>query len=268
MLRFEGRRVCWLAALVLSLGCGGTEQQGDGGSGTASGGFPNGGSPSGGRAGFDGAAGSGRSGSGTGGSATGGTAQAGAGRGGSAASGGAGGSGGVTFAGAGGAVESSGGAGAQAGGGALAGAGGLGGGGMSAGGGFASGGASSGGAPQVDFAAVQAIFDDRCVTCHDASKQGLPSYPMLPLTDGAAHDALVGVPADETCGGTRVVPGDPDASYLVQKLTQETPCNGARMPRPFEVGNAPPLTSDQLATIRAWIQSGAPGGRTTATTRP
>lgn len=120
------------------------------------------------------------------------------------------------------------------------------------------GGANQGGAPGATLAAVQAIFDDRCVNCHDAGKFGVPTYPMLPLTAGASHAALVNVAADETCGGVRVVPGNPDASYLVKKLEQMTPCDGAHMPRPFEVGTAPPLTADQLATIRAWISAGAP----------
>ena len=81
---------------------------------------------------------------------------------------------------------------------------------------------------------------------------------MLALTAGASHDALVNVAADETCGGTRVVPGSPDTSYLVQKLEQAKPCDGEHMPRAFELGLAPPLTTDELATIRAWIQAGAP----------
>jgi hypothetical protein len=125
-------------------------------------------------------------------------------------------------------------------------------------GGSSAGAVGAGGSTGATFAAVQSIFDDRCVTCHDASKQGLPSYPALPLTADASHAALVNVAADETCGGTRVVPGNPDTSYLVQKLEQATPCNGSRMPRPFEVGVATPLTADQLATIRSWIQAGAP----------
>lgn len=125
-------------------------------------------------------------------------------------------------------------------------------------GGSPNGGANQGGAPGATLAAVQAIFDDRCVNCHDASKGGLPTYPMLPLTAGASRAALVNVAADETCGGVRVVPGNPDASYLVKKVEQTMPCDGQHMPRPFEVGTAPPLTADQLATIRAWIAAGAP----------
>jgi hypothetical protein len=107
------------------------------------------------------------------------------------------------------------------------------------------------------FAAVLAIFAGRCVICHDPTKQGLPTYPQLPLTAADAYAALVGHPADEACGGTRVVAGDPQASYLLQKLTHDTPCEGLRMPRSFEGPIAPPLPPDQIATITAWIAAGA-----------
>jgi hypothetical protein len=110
-----------------------------------------------------------------------------------------------------------------------------------------------------DFADVLAIFAQRCTTCHDATRTGgLPTYPALSLTAADAYAALVGQPADETCGGTLVVPGDPGSSYLVKKLTQDPPCDGMHMPRPFEVIMAPPLTAAQLATIANWIAAGAP----------
>jgi hypothetical protein len=108
------------------------------------------------------------------------------------------------------------------------------------------------------MADVQAIFDARCVTCHDASKVGLPAFPSMPLTDGASHASLVNKPASETCGGTLVVPGNAAQSYLIQKLTNPTPCSGSRMPRPFEIGPVVPLSADQIATITSWIDAGAP----------
>lgn len=122
------------------------------------------------------------------------------------------------------------------------------------------GGSNGGGgtAAKVAMADVQAIFDARCVLCHDASKLGLPSFPGLPLTTGASRAALVNQAASETCGGTLVVPGNPNQSYLIQKLTDATPCSGAPMPRPFEVGPQNPLTADQIGTITSWIAAGAP----------
>jgi mono/diheme cytochrome c family protein len=111
--------------------------------------------------------------------------------------------------------------------------------------------------PTGAFADVQAIFDGRCVICHDAQKLGLPSDPALPLTAGAAYDALVNRPALETCGGTLVVPGQPEQSYLFRKVVDTTPCFGLRMPHPFESLIMVPLTAAQLATIRTWIERGA-----------
>jgi hypothetical protein len=109
------------------------------------------------------------------------------------------------------------------------------------------------------MAAVQAIFDEHCVNCHDAAKQNIPAYPELPLTAGVAHASLVSQPAHETCGGTLVIPGDPSHSYLVHKLTDATPCEGMHMPRRFEGGPGPmlSLSADEMSTISRWISSGA-----------
>jgi cytochrome c5 len=112
-------------------------------------------------------------------------------------------------------------------------------------------------AGSATFADVLAIFAERCTICHDANKMGLPTYPQLSLTAADAYGALVGQAADETCGGTLVVPGGPASSYLMKKLTQDAPCDGMRMPRPYEIIGAPPLTAAQLATISGWIAAGA-----------
>jgi hypothetical protein len=107
------------------------------------------------------------------------------------------------------------------------------------------------------FADVQAIFDDRCVMCHAADNPGLPGYPELPLTHDVAYGLLVNRPALEMCGGTYVVPGQPDQSYLFRKVNDDMPCNGLRMPARMEVGPMVPLTAAQIATIRTWIERGA-----------
>ena len=107
------------------------------------------------------------------------------------------------------------------------------------------------------MAGVQAIFDQHCVSCHDASKTGLPSYPALPLTSSASYSALVSHAADETCGGTRVVPFDSSQSYLYHKVNDATPCSGVRMPHKPEVGPAQILSTAELDTLRAWIDGGA-----------
>jgi hypothetical protein len=109
----------------------------------------------------------------------------------------------------------------------------------------------------VPFAAVQGIFEARCTNCHNAQALGLPGYAKLPLTADVAWQNLVNQPADESCGGMRVVPGQPAQSYLWRKLTQTQPCAGGPMPAQFEVMPASPLTADQLDTVRNWILGGA-----------
>ena len=49
-----------------------------------------------------------------------------------------------------------------------------------------------------------------------------------------------------------IVPGDPDASYLLQKLTLDTPLEGTRMPNGLA-----PLSASQIDLVRRWIQEGA-----------
>jgi hypothetical protein len=125
------------------------------------------------------------------------------------------------------------------------------------GGSFGTGGsvdAASGGS----FSGVQAIFDARCVICHDANKRGIPTNPTLPLTSDKSYDALVGKSGQEPCGGMLVVAGNPMQSYLYQKITNDQPCSGVRMPRPYEIGPAVNLSDVDIATVRDWIAAGAP----------
>jgi hypothetical protein len=108
------------------------------------------------------------------------------------------------------------------------------------------------GATATPFALVQQIFDDNCIACHVAGT-------VLDLSAGNAWKNLVNQPAtpDEACGGTLVVPGNPSASFLFQKLTQDNPCAGARMPRgDFGGGSLPSCVTDHVG---AWISEGAPG---------
>jgi hypothetical protein len=104
----------------------------------------------------------------------------------------------------------------------------------------------------VGFDLVQTIFTQNCVTCHSLGND-------LNLTSGVAWSDLVNHPAPttEACGGTLVVPDDPNASYLYQKLTNPNPCSGSQMPRTDVFPN--PLPSCVIALISAWIQEGAPG---------
>lgn len=120
---------------------------------------------------------------------------------------------------------------------------------------------SSPGPSSPEFKAVQAIFDARCVSCHDARatpSPGRTTYPALPLTAGSSYASLVNRRAHETCGGTLVIPGNLGGSYLESKLTEETPCEGGRMPAGGEAVRPQPLSQAELDTIAAWINAGAP----------
>ncbi len=66
--------------------------------------------------------------------------------------------------------------------------------------------------------------------------------------------ALVGVASRQKPGAILVVPGNPDASYLIHKLEGRSDIVQLRMPR-----NGPPyLTPGQITVIRRWIENGAP----------
>lgn len=88
-----------------------------------------------------------------------------------------------------------------------------------------------------------------CTTCHVV---GGPAG-FLPLVEGVSHGNLVGRPSGARPGAIRVIPGDPDNSYLVQKLEGAPGIVGQRMPRT----GGPFLTAGQMRIIRRWIELGA-----------
>ena len=119
---------------------------------------------------------------------------------------------------------------------------------------------AGGTAGAMAFAPVQAILDQYCVRCHDPAHPNVPetqTYVEMPLVASESYTALVGVAAHETCGGTRVVAGDPEHSYLYRKVVDAQPCDGERMPHQGMIANTPPLSAADIATIRAWIAGGA-----------
>src|SRR5437773_4701088 len=107
----------------------------------------------------------------------------------------------------------------------------------------------------VTFATIQQTI--LTATCATASCHGTAAAGGLSLSAGAAYANLVGAPASnpaaQAAGKLRVVPGDPDASFLIAKLVgQLTPAEGSPMPL---VGA--PLTPAQLDMLRRWIAGGA-----------
>ncbi len=101
---------------------------------------------------------------------------------------------------------------------------------------------------------VQAIFTGSCTdqACHTAADQA----GDLALEPGSSHTSLVGVlsanPVAQSAGLLRVNPGNPDASFLVTKLTTPLRGQGSKMPL-----GKPPLTAAQIQVIRDWITQGA-----------
>ena len=89
-----------------------------------------------------------------------------------------------------------------------------------------------------------------CTSCHNP--QGAPFNGRLNLTGAGAYNALVNAPSTGKPGATRVIPGDPDGSYLIQKLEGAPGIVGVRMPL-----TPPYLTTGQIAIIRRWIELGA-----------
>ena len=91
-----------------------------------------------------------------------------------------------------------------------------------------------------------------CIQCHNAN--GRPPSGGMNLTEGASYTALVGVPSSGKPGAVRVIPGDPENSYLIHKLEGRSDIVGVRMPR----GNGPFLTQGQIQILERWIAIGAP----------
>lgn len=94
------------------------------------------------------------------------------------------------------------------------------------------------------------VFTPRCSFCHTGGSNTLPG--AMNLTDGNAYANLVNVGSRQSAGSTRVVPGDPAASYLIRKL-EGTNTVGSRMPL-----GGPFLDAETMARIKSWISSGAP----------
>jgi hypothetical protein len=117
-------------------------------------------------------------------------------------------------------------------------------------------GGGSGGGGDADFAAVQReVFDRSCTSasCHaSATRAG-----GLSLEASDSYDSLVDVEPDNgvarAAGLLRVVPGDPESSFLVRKITSDlAPGEGSPMPLGMS-----PLAPADIELVRSWIAEGA-----------
>jgi len=99
--------------------------------------------------------------------------------------------------------------------------------------------------PEPTFSNVQSIFNDSCggSGCHvGESTNGvrLDSYENVINSVGTQYGTEV------------VVPDEPDNSPLIDKISNDNPEFGERMPE-----GGPPLSDDDITLIREWIANGA-----------
>jgi hypothetical protein len=109
-------------------------------------------------------------------------------------------------------------------------------------------GGGGGGQLTATFQSIQDdVFTPICSVCHagGAAPQGLR------LDAVNSYAMIVGVPSAEVSSLLRVKPGDPDNSYLVQKIEGHAAV-GAQMPF-----GGPPLPAATIAAIRQWVTDGA-----------
>lgn len=103
--------------------------------------------------------------------------------------------------------------------------------------------------PNSDFQEIQAtIFTPICTGCHT----GANAPQGLRLDAANSYAMLVNVASAEVPSLLRVNPGNPNTSYLVQKI-QGSAAVGGRMPL-----GGPALSQAQIDLVRRWISAGAP----------
>jgi hypothetical protein len=105
---------------------------------------------------------------------------------------------------------------------------------------------------------IQPIFDRSCAlpSCHTPPVLNAG----LDLSPGRSYGELVGVSAQQKPGLKRIKPGDPNNSYLYQKITGAPGIAGVMMPNgcPGTPLAGQCLTPDEIDAIKTWILECAP----------
>src|SRR5437773_2356478 len=91
---------------------------------------------------------------------------------------------------------------------------------------------------------VRPILSGNCFYCHGPDPKHREADLRLDLREGATLDLG---------GYAAVVPGKPDESALIKRVTSTDP--DERMPPP--ASKKPHLTDEQIAILRRWIEQGA-----------
>lgn len=96
---------------------------------------------------------------------------------------------------------------------------------------------------------VQNIFNANCTRCHFGSN---PPQGQN-LTENFAYLHIVNVASNEQPGLKRILPGNPDDSYLVRKIQGTPGISFSQMPQ-----DGPPyLSQAEIDSIRSWVTNGA-----------
>lgn len=96
----------------------------------------------------------------------------------------------------------------------------------------------------VDFNRdIRPIFASHCVACHGGVK----------AAGGVSFIYRDKALAKAKSGKTPIVAGNPDASELIRRVTSNDPQE--QMPKPGK--DRPPLTEQEIATLKKWIEGGA-----------
>ncbi|HWA33028.1 MAG TPA: DUF1553 domain-containing protein [Cyclobacteriaceae bacterium] len=97
---------------------------------------------------------------------------------------------------------------------------------------------------EIDFSAeVKPIFNKKCISCHGGVRQKAGFSVLF------RKDAL----APTESGKPAIIPGKPDESELIRRITATDP--EERMPYKHE-----PLSGSEISTLRQWIKEGAKWG--------
>jgi len=94
---------------------------------------------------------------------------------------------------------------------------------------------------------VRPILSDKCFACHGPDQNKLQAGLRLDLAKNAY------APLPETPGAFAIVPGKPDSSELMKRITSKDP--DYLMPTPES--HLSPLTEPEIEIIRKWIEQGA-----------
>lgn len=119
---------------------------------------------------------------------------------------------------------------------------------------------AGGGAPDASAGAcssdtsglVRTVLAPRCGTsgCHTG---GADPAASLDLVSADLPSRVADTPAHECGTKTLIIPGNPEGSYLFEKISATKPACGERMPL-----NHDPLSTAELDCVRAWIRDLSP----------